>query len=170
MREEGQVIPFVEMMMARLLGGDTSEIAADAGHTIPRLRELWCQRTQHYDLAADASDSDDVGIEALVHGTSSRHATACSDRSRLWLQARPRARHADWHRETCGDTGAYRNLEVAEESDHDSISLGRGLCFICEDSFLCALPLSGPTQCSLCEDDSMHMLWCEGCRCLTCFD
>ena len=131
MREEGQIIPW---LMARLLGGDTCEIAADARHATHRLHELWCMRAQHYDLAADESDSDDVGIEALVHGTSSR--------------ARPPTRHADWHRETCGDTGALRNLEVAEESDQDSISIGsRGLWLICEDSFLCALTLSRPTQC-----------------------
>ena len=56
-----------------------------------------------------------------------------------------------------------------EKSDHDSYLAGRGdLCLICEENPVYALPLSRPTQCSLCEDDGMYVLWFEGCRCFTC--
>ena len=75
-REEGEPIPMVGTMLERLLSGFTREIASDARHAIPRLHELWCWRTQHCDVAADDSDSDDAGMEALVHGTPSRYATA----------------------------------------------------------------------------------------------
>ena len=103
--------------------------------------EFWCSRTQHYDIAADDSDSNEGSMEALVHGTPT----------------------------SVRDNGAFRYSGEDETSDHDSYLAGRGdLCLGCEENPVYALLLSRPTQCALCEDDGMYMLWCEGCRCFRC--
>ena len=72
----------VDIMIDRLISGDTGAIASDARLAIPQIHEFWCRRTQHYDIAADDSDNDQGSMEAFVHGTSSRYATACSNRKR----------------------------------------------------------------------------------------
>ena len=155
----------VDMMIDRLISGDTEEIASDARLAISQNHEFWCRRTQHYDIGADDSDSDQRGMEAPVHGTPSRYATACCNRSVHWLRVRPRSLPADRHSDPSCDNGSLLYPGEDEESDHDSTLAGRGgLCLVCEENPVYALPLSCPTQCPLC----MYMLWCEGCRHFTC--
>ena len=86
-RQEGELYLMVDMMIDRLTSGDTREIASDARLAVPQIHEFWRRRTQHYDIAADDSDSDQGSMEALVHGTPSRYATACSNRSVHWPRA-----------------------------------------------------------------------------------
>ena len=66
-------------MMARLLSGDTSEIAADVRHAIPRLHELWAS-----ELSTTISRRTTAIVRMLVvelsftarhHGTRQRAAT-----------------------------------------------------------------------------------------------
>ena len=50
----------------------------------------------------------------------------------------------------------YNYSGKEEKPDHDFYLAGRGdLCLVCEENPVYALPLSRPTQCSLCEDDGM---------------
>ena len=108
-------------------------------------------------------------MEAPVHDTPSRYATACSNRSVHWPRVRPRSLPAERHSDPSCDNGALMYSGKDEESDYDSYLAGRGgLCLVCEENPVYALPLSRPTQCSLCEDYGMYMLWCEGCRHFTC--
>ena len=152
-RQEGELYLMVDMMIDRLISGDTEEIASDARLAIPQIHEFWCRRTQHYDIAADDSDRDQGSMEALVHGTPSRYATACSNRSVHWPRVRPRSLPADRHSDPSCDSGAHLYPGEDEESDHDSYLAGRGgLCLVCEENRVYALPLSRPTQCSLCEN------------------
>ena len=164
-RQEEELILMVDTMIDRLISGDTGEIASDARLAMPRIHEFWCRRTQHYDIAADDSDSDQGSMEALVHCTPSRYAAACN-RSVHWPQVRPRSLPAQRHSDTSRDNGTFMYSGEDEGSDHDSYLAGRrGLCLICEENRLYAVPLSRPTQCSLC---GKYMLWCEGCRHFTC--
>ena len=114
---EKELIPMVGTLIA-LLSGDSREIAADARRAILRLYDLWCQKAQHCDLAADDSDKDFEGIEALVQGTPARYAVACSSNMNSGARCGP-----GWHRDTSGDgfrTSIYSVTCEAEESDHES--------------------------------------------------
>ena len=69
--------------------------------------EFWCSRTQHHDVAADDSDSDEGGMEALVHGSLPRYATACSNRSVIWPRVRPRSLPAERYSDNSCDSGLW---------------------------------------------------------------
>ena len=169
-RQEVELYLMLDMMIDQLISGDTEEIASDARLAISQIHEFWCRRTQHYDIAVDDSDSDQGGAwKVPVHGTPSRYATACCNRSVHWPRVRPHSLPADRHSDPSCDYGALMYPGEDEESDHDSYLAGRsGLCLVCEENLVYALTLSCPTQCSLCEDCGMYMLWCEGCRHFTC--
>ena len=125
-RQEGELYLMVDMMIDRIISGDTEEFASDARPANPQSHDFWFRRTLHYDIAADDSDSDQGGMEALVHGTPSRYATACSNRSVHWPRVRPRSLPADWHSDPSCDNSALMYPGEDEESDHDSYLAGMG--------------------------------------------
>ena len=161
-RQKGELILVVDTMIDRLINGVTGKYIRRKTRHPPN----FSAGTQHHDIAADDSDSDQGGMEALVHGTPSRYATPHNNRSVHWPQVRPRSLTAERHSDTSCDNGAAIYSREDEESDHDSHLAGRGgVCLVCE---VYSLPLSRPTQCSLCEEYGMYMLWCEGCCHFTC--
>ena len=121
------------------------DLLSDPRHAIP-------DSIQHYDFVADDSDNDDGSMEALVHGTPSRYATACSNRSGLWLkcghvpfppQGTVTLLASKAPSETLGRLRSRTTTQILLEG-----------VLVSEESCVYAIPLSRPTQCSLCESSS----------------